>query len=163
MLALVALGFLLAVVRADAQTLGNDSPTNAIDVNDQLTYALWLTNSTTFTVVVSNVLSGPVQVQSFTPPITATISNSTLVVFFFDPSSVGTIVSWTVTVRPTGAGSITNTINLYMPAALTNVFTTNLVNQVTNASPAVTNEADLAVSISGPAQAVITNDWMDWQ
>jgi hypothetical protein len=160
LLAVMVGGLMLARVPAGAQTLGNDSPTNAIDVNDQLTYALSLTNFTGFTVEVSNVLSGPVQVRSFTSPVPATISNSTLVVFTFNPLAVGTITSWTVTVRPTGAGSITNTIHLYVPSALTNVFTTNLVNQVTNAIVVTTNTADLAVSITVPTQAVLVNDSM---
>jgi uncharacterized repeat protein (TIGR01451 family) len=60
-----------------------------------------------------------------------------------------------LTVQPTAAGFITNMVTV-APAGLTNIIT-NVVVQVTNA-PIVT--ADLGVMISGPAQPVITNDWM---
>jgi hypothetical protein len=161
---LLALGLVVTGVPAGAQTLGNDSPTNDIAVTDQLTYLLSLTNSTAFTVWVSNTLSGPVQVQGYTSPIVASISNSTLLVFAFDPqlppAGSGPNPSWTITIRPTGIGFITNTVSLYLPSLSTNVFTTNIVNQVTNAVVVTTNTADLAISMSGPTNAVYVNDWV---
>jgi uncharacterized repeat protein (TIGR01451 family) len=64
----------------------------------------------------------------------------------------------TLTVQPTAAGFITNTITV-SSFDVTNTASTNVIVQVTNAPLA---RADLGVMISGPAQTVITNDWMTY-
>ena len=63
----------------------------------------------------------------------------------------------TLTIQPTAAGFITNTVAV-TSITVTNTASTNVVVQVTNA----VTLADLGVSLTGPAQPVITNDWMTY-
>lgn len=65
----------------------------------------------------------------------------------------------TLTVTPTVAGYLTNSITVIYPPEPTNAVSTNVVVQVTNTVPPV---ADLGVTMTGPKQVVITNDWMTY-
>ena len=62
-----------------------------------------------------------------------------------------------MTAEPTVAGFITNTVTVASPNT-TNTAATNVVVQVTN----LVVLADLGVTMTGPGQAVITNDWMTY-
>jgi len=81
-----------------------------------------------------------------------------VVVFDLGTFNIGAFTQLTVTVEPTAIGFITNTVTV-TSTTVTNITSTNVVIEVTN----VVIQADLGVTIAGPAQAVITNDWMTYE
>ena len=166
MLALVAAGLMLcACPRAGAQGFGLSvtESANSIVVSNSLTYTINVTNLTGIplqNVVVTNLLPASVLPVSFTVSQGSSTNFGSVVVFYLGqmPSTPPGIALLTLTVQPTVAGSITNTVTV-ASTTVTNTASTNVVVQVTNA-PIITT--DLGVAVTGPRQPVITNDWVTY-
>ena len=164
-IAILAVASLVADERAEAQSfgLGVSSSASSMLVSNSLTYTIYVTNLIPDLfpmVVVSNVLPASVE---FTSALTSqgTFRNYGNVNVFYLGQFVAPTAQLILTVQPDAAGFITNSIsvvttNLPVPPA---PVTTNIVTQVTNAVP---SKADLAVTMTGPLQAVIVNDWMTY-
>jgi uncharacterized repeat protein (TIGR01451 family) len=147
--------------RANAQNFSFSAAAsaNSIGTNGSLTYTISLTNGTGLIAFVTNALSGPVQFVSASPASGLYLTNSTTAIFDIDPTVFSAVAQLTVTVQSTSTGVIDNAISVVVPGVSPNVLSTNILTQVTNAPPA---QADLAVSMTGPAQAVITNDYFSY-
>lgn len=150
---LVALIFTGA--RAEAQSFGLSvtTPTNSIAVSNSVIYTINVTNLTGFLLtdaLVTNLFSTSVQFLSGSQ---AFATNSNSAVFDLGAFAAGGTVQLTLTVQPTSAGFITNTVTVATPDQ-TNTASTNIVIQATN----IVTLADLGVVIAVPAQSVITND-----
>ncbi len=83
--------------------------------------------------------------------------SSNAVVFDLGPVTFPGFAQLTLTIEPTAIGSITNTVTI-SSVTVTNTAFTNVVVLVTN----IVTLADLGVALTGPAQPVITNDWMTY-
>jgi len=165
MLALVAAGLMAACPRAGAQGFGFSVTESAssIVVSNSLTYTINVTNLTGLPLLdalVTNLLPASVQPVSFTASQGSSTNYGSVVVFNLGqlPSTPPGIALLTLTVQPTAAGFITNTVTVASDT-VTNTASTNVVVQVTNA-PVIT--ADLGVAVTGPRQPVITNDWVTY-
>jgi len=167
-LALVMAGLMMAAcLRAGAQGFGLSITPSATSMltSNSLTYTINVTNlnGTLTTAFVTNQLPSSVQFQSASPAGIYT-NYASVVVFnlgmYFGGVGFlnGQSAQLTLTVQPTAAGFITNTITVNS-FDVTNTASTNVIVQVTNVPLA---RADLGVMISGPAQTVITNDWMTY-
>jgi len=164
MLALVVAGLMAAGPRAGAQGFGLSVTPSATSllVSNSLTYTISVTNQTSFTLTtafVTNLLPSSVQFQSASPTGYYTV-NGSVVVFdlgaYFGGSFFNTQSAvLTLAVQPTATGYITNMVTV-SSLDVTNTASTNVVVLVTNA----VTLADLGVAMTGPAQPVITNDWM---
>lgn len=167
MLALLVAGLMVASPRAGAQFgLSVTSSASSILVSNSVTFTINVTNLTVSTsqdTIVTNVL------PASAPVLSVLVSNAAASSVAY--TNYGGVVRFdiygflsfgraqmVVTAVPTAAGFITNTVTV---AAIDNPYTAtnNVVVQVTNA-PAP--QTDLSVTISGPVQAVITNDWMTY-
>jgi uncharacterized repeat protein (TIGR01451 family) len=163
MLAVFLATLIVAGTRADAQSFGfsvTDSA-NSILVSNSVTYTINVTNLTGISLAdahVTNALPTSVQILSTNASQGSATVNSSVVLFDLGAFVNGGIAQLTVTAEPTAIGLITNTVTV-ASIDVTNTASTNVVIQVTNA-PIIT--ADLGVTIAGPAQAVITNDWMTY-
>jgi uncharacterized repeat protein (TIGR01451 family) len=153
----------MAVVfpRADAQQFGlSVTPSSAsVLVSNTVTYTINVTNLSVGTVdtVVTNFLPVSAQFQSATSGFIQVSNN--VIVFSLNQFLSGNSVQLTVTALPTAVGSITNTVIVASTDfGYTNSVSTNVAVQVTN----VTVQADLGVTMTGPSQVVITNDWMTY-
>ena len=149
--------------RAGAQQFGLSvvPSANPIFVSNSLTYVITVTNLGAGAVdgVVTNILPVPSQFVAATNyyQILSTAVYSNSVVFGLGSLLSGNPVQMTVTVLPTAAGSITDTVIVASTDfGATNLFSASVVVQVTN----VVIQADLGVTLSGPALPVITNDLM---
>ena len=165
MLALVVAGLLAVCPKAGAQGFGLSvaASANSMVVSNSLTYTVNVTNLTGIPLqnaLVTNLLPASVQPVSFTASQGSSTNFGSVVVFYLGQmsSTPPGIALLTLTVQPTAAGFITNTVTV-TSITVTNTASTNVVVQVTNA-PIIT--ADLGVMIAGPAQAVIANDWMTY-
>ena len=160
MLMPVVAGLILcAGPRAGAQGFGlsvTESATSML-VSNSLTYTINVTNLNQFPltdVLVTNLLSASFQFVNATGP-SGTSVNGNVAVFDLGSyfSTYYEVAQLTLTIQPTVAGSITNMITV-TSITVTNTASTNVVVLVTNVV------ADLGVALTGPAQPVITNDWM---
>ena len=162
MLVLVVAGLMMCSgPRAGAQGFGLSVAPSATSmlVSNSLTYAINVTNLNQFPltdVLVTNQLPASVLPLSYTVSQGSSTNYGSIVVFDLGEFANGGIAQLSLTVQPTAAGSITNMITV-TSITVTNTASTNVVVQVTNAPIVI---ADLGVTISGPAQPVITNDWM---
>jgi uncharacterized repeat protein (TIGR01451 family) len=159
-LGLLATAMMLAGLRAGAQGFGLSVTPSAssILVSNSLTYTITITNLTGVDAetLVTNLLPVSAEIQNATP--TGSYSVNSNVVWFQLNNFLNTeYVQLTVAVEPTVAGFITNTITVASPNT-TNTAATNVVVQVTN----LVVLADLGVTMTGPGQDVITNDWMTY-
>ena len=159
MFALLALGLMVAGIRAEAQGFGLSvtAPFNIL-VSNSLSYTIIITNLTGIsqTVTVTNTLTGT-SFQFGTPTASQgsnTISGSN-VIFFLPPLATNGTVTMILPVVPTSTGLLTNTITVATNGMFFGSFTNPAV-QVTNTAPG----ADMAVTMTVPASAVFTNDWM---
>ena len=164
---LLGFWFMGACARLSAQSniaIGFSAPTNTIPVNGSLTYTIFMTNQTPaiLDVFVTNAWSGPAQLlgANATLPGFVISTNATSAIFEISPFFIGNVVQLTASVRATDAGFITNAVTVGAPAVSTNIFSTNKVNQVTNTTATV--QDDLGVSIAGPFETVITNDYVTY-
>lgn len=158
-------GLFAAGLRAEGQGL-DFSVTNSassLEVSNELTYTIDITNVSGTSlpeVLVTNSVPSSVQFVSATTDFGSFTNYGTNVVFTMFTFYSGAIAQFTLTVEPTVTGLITNAVtvsSIYLPT-LPNSFTTNVVVDVTN----VVTDADLGVSLTGPNQPVITNDWMTY-
>ncbi len=168
LLALLAAGWLALCPPASAQAVSisvSNSPSPVL-IGNSAAYTINVTNLlfTTTPLFETNSFSTDVQlvgasVVSGNLPIIMTNASS----FVIQLPSLGVFGSGletaqiTVLAAPTQAGLFTNTIVVFAPG-LTN-FVTNVVLTAVAPPPL---EADLAVTIAGPIQTVITNDWMTY-
>jgi uncharacterized repeat protein (TIGR01451 family) len=163
---LAVAGLVAADLRTEAQIPGLgfsvSSSVSSLAVGNPVTYTLTLTNVTGQTlpeVVVTNALPSSVQFVNATNYYGTVTNYASTVVFTLSSFESGSIAQMFFTAAPTAAGLITNTILVSAPdSAFTNVFTTNVVVDVTN----VVIEADLGVTMTGPTQPAITNDWITY-
>jgi uncharacterized repeat protein (TIGR01451 family) len=148
--------------RADAQqySLSVTPSANSIMVSNSLIYTINVTNlgSSLIDTFVTNVLSTSFQPNSVTYSQGTYSISSNVVLFELGTFSAGQVAQLTVTAIPTAVGFISNAVTVAYPAGTTNTAFTNVVVQVTN----LVIQADLGVTIIGPKQAVITNDWMTY-
>jgi uncharacterized repeat protein (TIGR01451 family) len=163
MLALVLAGLAAVAPRAGAQGFGLSVTTTATSllVSNSVTYNVSVTNLTALPLtdaVVTNLLPDSVVPLSATNSRGYATNYGSVVVFDLGQFPDGGIAQLSLTVEPTAAGFITNTVTV-TSITVTNTAVTNVVVQVTNAAATL---ADLGVSIVGPVQAVITNDWMTY-
>lgn len=163
-LGLLVTAMMIAGPRAGAQQfiLSVTPSANSILVNNSLTYTITVTNlGADVDAVVTNFLPASVQFLNATNFYNSTgayLTNS--VVFQFNPLLSLNVAQMTVTVIPTKAGSITDTVVVASTDfGNTNLASTNVVVNVTNLPPTL---ADLGVTMIGPGQVVITNDWMTY-
>lgn len=165
---LLTSGLLLAAVliapRAGAQAFGLSVTPSAssILVSNSLTYTINVTNLTGLAlndVWITNSFSASFQyiTASSSQPGTTVTNTATNVLFDLGPMTIDEIVQVGLTIQPTTTGSLTNFVTVAVPATLYST-STNVVIQATN----VVTQADLGVTMTGPSQAVITNDWMTY-
>src|ERR1022692_920691 len=156
---------LVAGARTDAQSffgLGVTSSTSSILVSNSLSYTISVTNNTGGTLtdtLVSNVLSAPAQFVNAVPGQGSVTNYGNVVVFDLGPFLVNAISQMTLTVQPAAVGFITNTVTVTTPDLVISPVSASVATQVTNAVPP---QADLAVTLTGPAQAVIVNDLLTY-
>ena len=154
--------FVIGGARAYAQGFGLSASSSAssILVSNSVTYTINVTNFTGIPLadaMVTNTLPASVEVSSASTTQGSYAINGSVVLFDLGEFSAGGIAQLTVMAEPTAAGFITNAITV-ISITVTNTASTNVVVQVTNA----VIRADLGVTITGPVQAVITNDWMTY-
>lgn len=141
--------------RANAQGLGLSVTTSAdsIAVSNLLTYTIYVTNATGLTVdgvFVTNTPSAGVLLVSSSPSGTIdTTSNS--FVFSLGTLFDGTVTPMTLTIEPTVAGLLTNTLTV-STLTFTNLTTIFAVTDVTNTL------SDLAVSVTSSSSSAYVND-----
>ena len=163
MLALFVFGLMAVCPRAGAQGFFGLSVTNSANsilVSNSLTYTINVTNLTGVLLAdaqVTNLLPASVQFVSASPSQGSYTNYGSVVVFDLGQFFNNEIAFLTLTVQPTAIGLITNTVTVTSISVI-NTASTNVVIQVTNA----VIQADLGVTIAGPVQAVITNDWMTY-
>jgi len=170
LLALLAAGWLALCPRAGAQALAisvSNSPSPVL-IGNSAAYTINVTNllGTTIPLYVTNTFSTNAQLVSASvvyagnPP-DITSSNATSIAIQFPPLGVFgnelDTAQITVLAAPTQAGLFTNTIAV-SGLGFTN-FVTNVVLTAVIPPPL---QADLAVTVAGPIQTVITNDWMTY-
>jgi uncharacterized repeat protein (TIGR01451 family) len=161
--ALLVAGLMVACLRADAQGFGfsvTDSA-NSILVGNSLTYTITVTNFTGLDLadaVVTNLLPASVQPVNVAYSQGTYITTSSGVIFDLGAFYEGEIAQMALTVQPTTAGFITNTVTV-TSINVSSTASTNVVVQVTNALI----QADLGVAMTGFAQPVITNDLMTYE
>ncbi len=150
--------------RAGAQAFGLSviPSANSLLVSNSLVYTINLTNLTGVAlsdVWITNSFSAPFQylTSSASQPLAGVVPNAASVQFDLGPVGLGTIVQVLLTVQPNAVGTFTNTVVAAVPGT-TYVASTNASVQVTN----LVILADLGVTLTGPGQAVITNDWMTY-
>jgi uncharacterized repeat protein (TIGR01451 family) len=168
MTAALAVVLIFIGATAGAQTFGlgvtnsaGDNSTGSLLVNNSLTYTINVTNlsgSLQPEGAVSNVFSGPFLLLNATNTAGSFTNYGSVVVFDLFAFPTAQI---TLTIQPTAAGFFTNAITVATTNAGLVIFpvSTNIVTQVTNAVP---TQADLGVTLTGPAQAVIVNDLMTY-
>jgi uncharacterized repeat protein (TIGR01451 family) len=158
----LVIGLFFACTQAGAQNLvlSVTTPTNSVVVSNSVTYTINLTNQTANflqNVFVTNAPSAPVLYLSATNFQGSFFIDGTNLVFTLVQLVGGGIAQMMLTVAPTTAGFLTNTVSVgAFPLITTNSITTNVVIQVT--AP----QADLAVGITGPASTVFVNDFFNY-
>ena len=165
MLALAVAGLMAVCPRTGAQSFGLSVTPSAdsLAVSNSLTYTINVTNLTFLPLTdaqVTNQLPASAQFVGASPSqgvyTTNQTTNGLVVVFDLGPFPISGFAQLTLTVQPTAAGFMTNAVTV-ASIIVTNTATTNVSVLVTNAP---TQTADLGVAMTGPAQPVITNDWM---
>ena len=158
----LVIGLFFACTQAGAQNLvlSVTTPTNSVVVSNSVTYTINLTNQTANflqNVFVTNAPSAPVLYLSATNFQGSFFIDGTNLVFTLVQLVGGEIAQMMLTVAPTTAGFLTNTVSVgAFPLITTNSITTNVVIQVT--AP----QADLAVGITGPVSTVFVNDFFNY-
>jgi uncharacterized repeat protein (TIGR01451 family) len=156
---------LVANVRAEAQVffgVGVKTSANSILVSNALTYTISVTNPGVVPApqaLVSNTLPASVQFLSATNSQGSFTNYGNTIVF--DLGFVFTSAEMSLRVQPNAVGLITNRITVTATNSALVIFpvTTNVVTQVTNFVP---TQVNLGVTMTGPAQKVIVNDWMTY-
>src|ERR1700722_30950 len=164
---LMAAALVAAGLRSEAQTqtglpFSVTSSASSVLVSNSVTFTIDITNFTGINLenlVVTDTLPSSVQfISANAADNEAAITNfGNSIVFFYSGFVAGQISQLTVTGEPLAAGFITNTVTISSISLGTNV-STNVVVDVTN----VVTLADLGVTLTGPTQPVITNDWITY-
>ncbi|HKW28362.1 MAG TPA: DUF11 domain-containing protein [Verrucomicrobiae bacterium] len=160
---LLALAMIVACSRAGAQAFGLSvvPSANSLLVSNSLTYTINATNLTGVGLVdvwITNSFSAPFQyITSTASQLVGATNTTTNVLFELGPVGVSGIVRVLLTVQPNTVGAFTNSVIVSVPGTVY-ATSTNSVVQVTN----VVVLADLGVTITGPGQAVVTNDLMTY-
>ncbi len=162
MVVLVLAGLAAADLRVPAQILSYSLSTSAssVLVSNSVVYSIDITNFSNVplvNLVVTDSLPSSVQITGVSPDVAVYTNYGSSVVFYFNGFSGVQIAEMTVTAEPTAVGLITNTLTISSASLFTNI-STNIVVDVTN----LVIDADLGVTMSGPSQPVITNDWMTY-
>jgi uncharacterized repeat protein (TIGR01451 family) len=163
MAALLVAALTIADKQAEAQSFGlSVTPSaNSVTVNNSLTYTIIVTNLTGSTLLddtlVTNQFSTSVQFVSANVSQGSYTNIGNVVLFDLGAFALGGIAQVTLTVEPTTAGFITNTVTV-ASIEVPDTTSTNVVIQATN----IVIEADLGVAMTGPAQMVVTNDLMTY-
>lgn len=152
--------------RAGAQGFGLSVAASApsLLVSNSLTYTISVTNLNEIPLadtLVTNSLSAPFQFGGAAGPSGSTYSTNGNTVVLDLGSYFSTyleVAQLTLTVQPTETGSFANAVTVGS-ITVTNLASTNVVVLVTNVAPTL---ADLGVAVAGPAQPVVTNDWMSY-
>lgn len=158
-----ALGALLGCCReARAQDfgLGVAVSTNTVTVNGTVTFTVNLTNLTVFqlaNVLVTNTFEGSASLKLLTFASTqgTVLSNASTAIYVLDLLQPGGTAQMITTVRPTSAGTFSNSI-VVAPTTITNRAYTNVVVTV---QPPV---SDLAVGVTPPSGGVLVNDQINY-
>jgi uncharacterized repeat protein (TIGR01451 family) len=159
----LVLAMIVASPRASAQGFGlSVTPSvNSILVSNSLTYTINVTNLTGLVlqdVWVTNSFSAPFQYLTSSASQTVNVfTNTTSVQFDLGPVGISNIVQVLLTAQPNAVGTFTNTVVAAVPGTIY-AASTNAIVQVTN----LVIQADLGVTMTGPSQVVITNDWMTY-
>ncbi|HXJ76623.1 MAG TPA: DUF11 domain-containing protein, partial [Candidatus Dormibacteraeota bacterium] len=131
---------------------------NPVLLNRPITYDIAISNRTGFELTVvflTNAFSAPVRFVAATNNIPVTMAtNANTVIVQYSPFSGIQTDLFTLVILPTTFGSLTNTVTI-SSFARTNA-TTNVVIEV------IAGQPDLGIAITGPAQAVLVNDWMTY-
>jgi uncharacterized repeat protein (TIGR01451 family) len=137
-------------------------PPAPVAVNGTLDYFITITNlgATVSSFAVTNTFSSNVSFLAASNSITFTNSafvttNGNVLTYTFGTITNNDSVTLVYVVQPLTTGLLTNTIVVTSPD-FTNTATTNIVTQI------FTAVSDLAVAITGPTQAVITNDFVTY-
>jgi uncharacterized repeat protein (TIGR01451 family) len=165
-LTLVVVALIAAGLRSEAQVPGFGfsvtSSVGSLAVSNSVTYNIGLSNFTGTVLeatLVTNALPSSVEILSATTAAGYFTNFGNVVVFYLGSVPVGEVVQMSVVAEPTAIGLVTNSVSVFVAnLAATNIFTTNVVVDVTN----VVTDADLSVAVTGPTQPVITNDWMTY-
>jgi uncharacterized repeat protein (TIGR01451 family) len=162
---LMAAVLLAAGLRSEAQVLNTFSVTSSASsvlVSNSVTFTIDITNFTGIplvNLVVTDSLPASVQFTSANAgdneAIITNYGNS--IVFLYSQFTAGQISQLNVIAEPLAVGFITNTVTLSTITLTTNS-STNVVVDVTN----LVILADLGVTLTGPTQPVITNDWITY-
>jgi len=131
---------------------------NPVLVNRPVIYDIAISNRTGFELTVvflTNAFSAPVRFIGATNNIPVTMAtNANTVIVQYSPFSGIQTDLFTLVISPTTFGNLTNTVTIGS-FARTNE-TTNVVIEV------IAGQPDLGIAITGPAQAVLVNDWMTY-
>jgi uncharacterized repeat protein (TIGR01451 family) len=146
--------------RTEAQgfNLSVSASANVVTTNNSIIYSINLTNQTGLlltNVSVTNMFSAVVMLLNATNSQGSNSIVSPSLIFNLGALTNGSSAQMMVTVQPTTPGFLTNTI-VAVATGTTNTATTNIVTQVFIA------QSDLGVTIAGPVQAVITNDFTSY-
>jgi uncharacterized repeat protein (TIGR01451 family) len=143
-------------VGAQNLVLSVTASTNSVVVSNSVTYTISLTNQTAVllnTIFITNAPSAPVLLLDATNAQGSFFEDGSVLVFTLPQLVGGGFAQMTMTVAPTGAGFLTNTVSVStFPLIATNFLTTNVFVQV------VPPQSDLAVGISGPSSPVFVGD-----
>jgi len=159
--AFLALGLMIAGTRVEAQSFGLSvtGSANPVLLNSNLTYTIYVTNSTLINLpdtLVTNTLAGSLQVLGGSTSQGGVTTNGNFVIFDLGYFPINGIAQLAVNIQPTALGTVADTVQV---VSLIPAFTasTAIVTTVTNASQTA---ADLAVAINAPTTAIFANDWM---
>ncbi|MGH7951061.1 MAG: hypothetical protein ACREFE_03960 [Limisphaerales bacterium] len=168
MLVFCAATLTIATAKTEAQNLGfvlSVIPSaDSVAVSNTLTYTISLDNFSgdSFpTLFVTNTFSSAAPIDTPTNSQASTFftnTDETIVVFQFGSFPAGDSAQIILPVHPLATGSFTNTIAVSAGTGTTNLASTYIITQVTNA----VTLANVSLSITGPVQVVITNDWMTY-
>jgi uncharacterized repeat protein (TIGR01451 family) len=158
-------GLMTTALVADAQSFGLSvtSSVSSVQVSNVVTFNINVTNLTGLSlsdIEVTNQFSASVQfVNFFASPPGTVITNGSTAIFELGSFTNNAVAFLTISVRPTAAGFLTNTVTV-TTTNIVAIATTNYVIQATNSGFV---NADLGVQLFGPPISVITNDLMTYQ
>jgi uncharacterized repeat protein (TIGR01451 family) len=160
--AALAMALLVTGEKIEAQSfgLGVIGSADSLLVSNSLTYTINVTNLSGVPLddaVVTDTLPASVEFVSAIPSQGIYTTNGSFVVFDLGEFIFPGIAQISLTVQPNAAGIITNTVTVVAPDLEISPVTTNVLTQVTNPVPL---QADLGVTVTGPGQTNIVNDWI---
>jgi uncharacterized repeat protein (TIGR01451 family) len=163
---LLVLALLLVTARAGAQAvaLGVTTSSSSIQVSNQVTYTIDVTNVSLAaeTVWVTNNFSGALPIAFVSAATTGTVTtNSNSVTFFLGSLPINTFEQVTLTMEPESTGSLIDSV-VVNSEVNGEVITNSLTNELVFVTVGNTNQADLSTAISGFPPVAYTNDWVTY-